>query len=155
MTRRRNVQPRGDTLDTVSAEFDDSAALHSFLALTGRRPEPATAEQIRTVVRRLRVLLGEALEQSRRVGVDLTPPKLVALCDELLHEAREPGYRPAFNDSVEGFFLGGLFDELVLEPSNIFDTVTSTDGREFYVPLSAEQWIACLEVLRLSLAPQQ
>jgi len=139
----------------VSAEFDDSAALHSFLALTGRRPEPATAEQIRTVVRRLRVLLGEALEQSRRVGVDLTPPKLVALCDELLHEAREPGYRPAFSDSVEGFFLGGLFDELVLEPSNIFDTVTSTDGREFYVPLSAEQWIACLEVLRLSLAPQQ
>jgi hypothetical protein len=95
------------------------------------------------------------LEQSHRVGVDLTPLKLVVLCDELLREAQEPGYRPVFDDSVEGFFLSGLFEDLVIEPSNIFDTVTDPDGRQFYVPLSADQWIACLETLKLSLAPQQ
>lgn len=155
MTSRRKLQPGGTTPRESRAESDNSGAGHPLTDLTGGRPEPVTSAQIRTVVRRLRVLLGEALEQSRRVGVELTPLKLVALCDELLREAHEPGYRPAFDDSVEGFFLGGLFDELVVEPSNIFDTVISTDGREFYVPLSAEQWIACLETLRLSLAPQQ
>ncbi len=155
MTSRRKIQPDGDEFEKPRPQPDSSTASDAFADLTGHAPAPATAEQIRTVVRRLRVILGEALEQSRRVGVELTPLKLVALCDELLREAREPGYRPAFDDSVEGFFLSGLFDELVLEPSNIFDTVTSTDGREFYVPLTPDQWIACLETLRLSLAPQQ
>lgn len=32
---------------------------------------------------------------------------------------------------------------------------TSLDGGTYYVPLSAENWTACLEALRLSLSPHQ
>lgn len=122
--------------------------------MTGAPPAPLSAAQMASVLKRLRVLLGEAILEGKRVGVELTPPKLAALCDELIREASEPGYRPDFGTSVEAFFLGGVFEQLMQEPSNIFDQVRAADGREYYVPLTPEQWIACLAHLRLSLLPQ-
>ena len=132
-----------------------SAGAEVVAEMTGHLPKPLTPEQMKPILHRLRVILGEAVEQGERVGVDLNAPKLAMLCDELLREASEPGYRPAFDDSVEGFFLGGVFDELVQQPSNIFDQVMGTDGREYYVPLTTEQWIACLQRLRFSFLPHQ
>ncbi len=132
-----------------------SPGVVSFVENFGSRPAPVDPAQAATVVKRLRVLLGEALENARRCGVELRPPALVAVCDELLREVRDPGYRPDFGESVEGFLLSGLFDELVQQPSNIFEIATSPDGREYYVSLSPENWAACLAVLRLSLSPHQ
>jgi hypothetical protein len=122
--------------------------------MIGAAPAPLSAEQMASVLRRLRVILGDAIEEGKRLGVELTPSKAARVCDELIREAEEPGYRPDFGSSVEGFFLDGVFDQLVQEPSNIFDQVQATDGREYYVPLTPEQWIACLGRLRFSLLPQ-
>jgi len=58
-----------------------------------------------------------------------------------------------YGPTVEGFILGGIFDELVQQPSNIFDVAVDREGGQFYVPLSADNWIACLEALRFSLLP--
>lgn len=135
----------------LSLTSPDSEALS---AMTGAESKPLSAKQTASVVKRLRVILGEAMEEGKRLGVELTPPKLAAICDELLHEARNAGYQPDFGSSVEGFFLRGVFDQLVQEPSNIFDQVQALDGREYYVPLTPEQWVACLSTLRLSLLPQ-
>ena len=57
--------------------------------------------------------------------------------------------------TVEGFFFTGLFDEMMQQPSNIFDEVTDARGVSYYVPLTAETWIRCLETLRLILLPSQ
>jgi hypothetical protein len=144
--------------DIIGAgHFDDdlSPGVASFIANFGQRPRPVDAQQVRTVVKRLRVLLGEGIANAKRCGVELTSAQLVRVCDDLLREVRESGYRPDYDESVAGLLLGGIFDELVQQPSNIFDVATSLDGGTYYVPLSAENWTACIEALRLSLAPHQ
>ncbi len=136
-------------------EVPESVAARSLLEMTGKPPTPATPQQIRGIVKRLQVLLGESMEQGGHLGVDVTPAKLARVCDELLHEARHPGYRPRHDGSVEGFFFAGVFEDLVQQPSNIFDEVTGIDGKAYYVPLTVETWIQCLETLRLVLSPSQ
>jgi len=140
-----------------AGHFDDdlTPGVASFIANFGKRPKPADADQIRTVVKRLRVLLGEGLVNAKRCGVELTPLQLVRVCDDLLREAREGGWQPDYGTTVEGFILGGIFDELVQQPSNIFDVAVNREGGQFYVPLSADNWTACLEALRFSLLPSQ
>lgn len=125
------------------------------MRLLGHAPAPATSHQLKSVIRRLEVVLGEALEGGRRVGVEVTPAKLALLCDELLIEAEQPGYRPANDGTVEAFFFGGLFEEMVQQPSNIFEEVTSPEGKSFYVPLTVETWTECLRTLRTLLTPSQ
>jgi hypothetical protein len=142
--------------DIVGAAFfgdELSPGVASFIANFGKRPRPVDVQQARTVVKRLRLLLGEHMVNATRCGVEITAAKLERVCDDLLREARESGWRPDYGASVEGFILGGIFDELVQQPSNIFDIATNRDGQQYYVPLSAENWTACLEALRLSLAP--
>ena len=139
----------------AAPEPEESQGARALAQMTGHAPKPPTPQQIRSIVKRLQVLLGEAMEQGERVGVEVTPPKLARVCDELLHEAHHPGYRPRHDGSVEGFFLAGVFEDLVQQPSNIFDEVIGADGKAYYVPLTAETWIQCLETLRLVLSPSQ
>lgn len=133
----------------------ESEGTRALAEMIGHPPTPATPQQIRGIVKRLQVLLGEAMEQGERVGVEVTPPKLARVCDELLTEARHPGYRPVHDGSVEGFFFAGVFEDLVQQPSNIFDEVMGADGKAYYVPLTVETWVQCLETLRLLLSPNQ
>lgn len=154
--KRRFAHRQSDSLDGPGeAGAAPSIGSSAVSALTGSAPVPATPQQIRSVVKRLEVLLGEAIEQGRRVGVDVTPPKLARLCDELLREAREPGYRPENDGSVEAFFFAGIFEDLVQQPSNIFEQVSAPDGKEYYVPLTLETWEACLQALKFLLSPSQ
>jgi hypothetical protein len=150
MRRRFQSDPESSV-----AEPRESEGARALANITGTPPKPATPQQIRGIVKRLQVLLGEAMEQGDRVGVEVTPPKLARVCDELLHEARHPGYRPRHDGSVEGFFFAGVFEDLAQQPSNIFDEVTGADGKAYHVPLTVETWIQCLETLRLVLSPSQ
>jgi len=151
--KRRTLRSGADIAMTMGT--DESAKNSLLVGMAEPSQKPISKDQMRKVLKRLRVLLGEAIEQGSRVGLDLSSVKLAALCGELIREAEELGYRPAYDDSVEGFFLGGVFDELMQQPSNIFDAVMGLDGVDYYVPLSAENWIACLEALRFSLQPSQ
>ena len=72
-----------------------------------------------------------------------------------LRKARYPGCRPRHDGSVEGFFFAGVFEDLVHQPSNIFDEVIGANGKAYYFPLTVETWIVCLETLRLVLSPSQ
>lgn len=56
---------------------------------------------------------------------------------------------------MESFFFAGVFEDLVHQPSNIFDEVIGADGKACYVPLTVETRIECLETLRLVLSPSQ
>jgi hypothetical protein len=46
------------------------------------------------------------------------------------------------------FFIHGLYDELIQQPSNIFETKLFPDGSTRYVPIGRAVWKACLERLR-------
>jgi hypothetical protein len=100
------------------------------------------------VVRKLQVLLGEALAEANQSGVNLTVDSLVQVVEEALREASDMGYRAGFPATVEGIFLSGIYDDLVQQPSNIFDVVTRSNGKTYYVPLSSGVWIRCLESLK-------
>jgi hypothetical protein len=149
------IRSGNDTIGEGNFYDGLSPGVASFISNFGKRPKPVDAEQARTVVKRLRVLLGENVLNARRCGVELTAVHLVRVCDDLLREARETGFRPDYGESLEGFQLAGIFDELVQQPSNIFDVATNSQGQQYYVPLGTENWIACLEALRLSLSPCQ
>jgi len=139
--------------DTVGAGYLDgdlSPGVACFIANFGRRPRPVDAQQVRTVVKRLRVLLGEGNRNAKRCGVELNAAQLVRVCDDLQREAQEPDFCPDYGSTVEGFILSGIFDELGQQPSNIFDLSTNSQGQQYYVPLSAEKWTTYLETLRLS-----
>ena len=109
---------------------------------------PVTSRDLRPVIRKLEVLLGEALGEAQKSGVNLPVTSLVTVIDEAVHEATDLGYRAKFPQTVEGVFLSGIYDELVQQPSNIFDVVTRADGKSYYVPLSSGVWIRCLKSLR-------
>jgi len=84
--------------------FDDglTPGVASFIANFGRRPKTVDAAQARVVVQRLRVLLGEAVAGAKRCGVDLTAAQFIRVCDDLLREVRECGYRPDYGTTSRG-----------------------------------------------------
>jgi hypothetical protein len=60
--------------DIIGAgHFDDdlSPGVASFIANFGQRPRPVDAQQVRTVVKRLRVLLGEGIASVKGSVLDI------------------------------------------------------------------------------------
>ncbi len=98
---------------------------------------PVSRRDLRPVIRKLEVVLGEALGRANKSGVGLPMSSLVLVIDEAVKEASDMEHRARFPQTVEGVFLSGIYDELVQQPSNIFDIVTRADGKSYYVPLSS------------------
>jgi hypothetical protein len=75
----------------------------------------------------------------------LKPVEIVSAIDAALAEA---GGQPSpFPDGADArtFFVHGLYDEIVQQPSNLFETRVFPDGSERYVPVGRAVWVACLE----------
>ena len=127
------------------------AAVKSDKDVVQEESRPVSRRDLRPVIRKLGVLLGEALAEANKSGVGLPLSSLVIVIDEAIKEASDLEYRAKFPKTVEGVFLSGIYDELVQQPSNIFDIVTRSDGKSYYVPLSSGVWIRCLQEVRKSL----
>jgi hypothetical protein len=60
----------------------------------------------------------------------------------------EAGGQPSpFPDGADArtFFVHGLYDEIVQQPSNLFETRVFPDGSERYIPVSQAVWTAGLD----------
>ena len=127
------------------------AAAANLEAFLGRPPDKVNQAQIKGILRRLRVRLGEASLEAAALGLDFDGPLVHEVLDHLLTETRQPGHTPFNDGSVRAWFVEGLFADLIQYPSNIFEIVTAADGSQNYLPLTPEAWATCLTKLKDSL----
>jgi len=108
--------------------------------------------QLKPIVKKLRAVFLNAIAEARACGMVLTPAHCGRVIDEALLECANPAHSATFRQDVEGAYLLSLYEELIQQPSNIFDVVTREDGRQYYVALSSDIWRRCLERLKHDLA---
>lgn len=105
-------------------------------------------KRIAEIVLRLEQVIVDYLALGRKMEIEISGEALLDVIDEVTNEAHERPPGKPFAETPEGFFLSGLYEELVQQPSNIFEQVTQADGKEYYVPLKPALWCACLGRLR-------
>ncbi len=104
--------------------------------------------QISQVVKKLQVVIADYLESGRDIDIRLTPLEIISAVEAAIQEtAGKPSPWPDGADA-RTFFIHGLYDELIQQPSNIFETKLFPDGSTRYVPIGRAVWKACLEKLR-------
>jgi hypothetical protein len=126
-----------------------AANLEAFL---GRPPDKVNQSQIKGILRRLKVRLGEASAEAAALGIPFDGPLVHEVIDHLITETHTPGHTPFNNGSVRAWFIDGLFADLIQYPSNIFEIVTAADGTQNYLPLTPAAWALCLTKLKESLS---
>lgn len=103
---------------------------------------------VEAVAARVRVAMADYLESGRPLGLKLKPVEVVSAIDAALKEAAGiPSPLPE-GDNARVFFLHGLYEEIVQQPSNLFETRMFPDGSERYVPMGRAVWRAGLEKVR-------
>ena len=103
--------------------------------------------QIERVVEKVEDMMATYLEGGAKLGLELDTAQVLAVIDRAMEEAGGRG-NPDFGTDVSGYHMSGLYEELIQQPSNIFEHVTREDGEKVYVPLSPALWQACLVRLR-------
>ncbi|TDU81736.1 hypothetical protein EI77_01046 [Prosthecobacter fusiformis] len=104
--------------------------------------------QIEAVIGKLQIVMSDYLESGKPLKITLSPVEILSALDAAIHEANgQPSPWPDGAD-VRTFFIHGLYDEIIQQPSNIFETRVFPDGSERYIPVSKATWKACLAQLR-------
>ncbi|MBM3847393.1 MAG: hypothetical protein FJ405_14070 [Verrucomicrobia bacterium] len=117
-------------------------------------PQPLDARTIQPVVRRLERVAADYLAGAPRVGVQLDLEDLDFVIARLISESQGLVQLPAFAEDTKGFFLAGLYDELLREPSNIFHQIEVSEESVRLEAMTAEFWRACLQAWRIRLPRQ-
>lgn len=104
--------------------------------------------QIGTVVSKLQVVIADYLDSGKPLKITLSAFEILSAVEASIQEAAgQPSPWPDGADA-RTFFVHGLYDEIIQQASNIFETKLFPDGSERYVPISRATWRACLEHLR-------
>lgn len=114
------------------------------------QPPAASADLIATV-RRLTELCADHLATAPRLGLQPTPDHLLRAVDAALAEATDGPLPDWKQDDIEGYFLQGLYEELIQQPANLFTDTRLLHGEEVPVPISAATCIECLRVFRAAI----
>lgn len=108
---------------------------------------PAASSDLVAAVRRLTQICAEQLASAPRLGLQARTEHLLQVIDAA--EAEAAGLPPpAWGADVEGYFLQGLYEELIQQPGNLFTGTRLVQGEEVPVPLSVDNWRECLRVFR-------
>jgi len=109
------------------------------------------AAAVKAVVARVQLAMADYLESGKGLGIVLQPVEIVSALDAALAEA--DGQPSPWPDGADArtFFLHGLYDEIVQQPSNLFETRVFPDGSERYVPVGKAVWRAGLELTKAAI----
>jgi hypothetical protein len=104
--------------------------------------------QIGTVVSKLQVVIADYLDSGKPLKITLSAFEILSAVEAAVQEAA--GNPSPWPDGADArtFFVHGLYDEIIQQPSNIFETKLFPDGSERYIPISRATWKVCLESLR-------
>ena len=107
----------------------------------------ADTRQIGTVVSKLQVVIADHLESGKPLKITLSAYEILSAIEAAIQEAA--GRPSPWPDGADArtFFVHGLYDEIIQQPSNIFETKLFPDGTERYIPISRATWKTCLECL--------
>ncbi|MCA1962491.1 MAG: hypothetical protein LDL31_00940 [Prosthecobacter sp.] len=109
----------------------------------------AQPRDIEALVEKLSIVVADDLEGGATLGIRLGPVEIVSAIDAALEEAfGRPSPWPDGAGARE-FFLHGLYEEIIQQPSNLFETRMFPDGSKRYLPVNCGTWKACLEALRM------
>lgn len=108
----------------------------------------ADTRQISAVVSKLHVVIADYLDSGKPLKITLSAVEIISAVDAAIREAGDqPSPWPDGADA-RSFFVHGLYDEIIQQPSNIFETKLFPDGSERYIPINRSTWKACLDRLR-------
>lgn len=109
---------------------------------------PVDTTQLSSVVHKLSVVMADYLENGKAIDIVLNPVEILSAIDAAIRESE--GLPSPWPDGADArtFFIHGLYDELIQQPSNIFETRLFPDGTARYIPIARATWKACLEKLR-------
>ena len=109
---------------------------------------PADLRQIQNVISKVQIAIADYLQSGAPLNITLNPVEILSAIEAAIREAE--GRPSPWPDGADArtFFIHGLYDDLIQQPSNIFETKRFPDGTERYLPISPATWKACLEKLR-------
>lgn len=109
---------------------------------------PADLRQIQDVLGKVQIAIADYLKSGAPLQITLNPVEILSAIEAAIREA--DGQPSPWPDGADArtFFIHGLYDDLVQQPSNIFETKLFPDGTERYIPISRATWKACLEGLK-------
>jgi hypothetical protein len=89
--------------------------------------------QIGTVVSKLQVIIADYLESGKPLKITLSAYEILSAIEAAIQEAA--GRPSPWPDGADArtFFVHGLYDEIIQQPSNIFETKLFPDGTERYI----------------------
>ncbi|MCF7788561.1 MAG: hypothetical protein K9N47_20735 [Prosthecobacter sp.] len=107
----------------------------------------ADTAQTAAVLARVSIVMADYLESGKPIGIALNPVEILSAIWAAIKEAEgQPSPWPDGADA-RAFFIHGLYDEIIQQPSNIFETKLFPDCTERYIPLDKATWKACLQRL--------
>jgi hypothetical protein len=108
----------------------------------------ADTRAISAVVSKLHVVIADYLDSGKPLKITLSAIEILSAVEAAIRESEgQPSPWPDGAD-VRTFFIHGLYDDLIQQPSNIFETKLFPDGSERYIPVGRATWKACLVKLR-------
>lgn len=143
---RREIQVRhaAGAPESVAAVIRTERELEKLIA----GESTADTRQISAVVSKLHVVIADYLDSGKPLKITLNAVEILSAVEAAIREAcGQPSPWPDGADA-RTFFVHGLYDEIIQQPSNIFETKLFPDGTERYIPISRSTWKACLEKLR-------
>ncbi len=114
------------------------------------KSKPASSADFVAAVRRLTQVCADYLASAPRLGLQPTPAHLLRIVDAALAEVSD-GPPTTWGEDVEGYFLQGLYEELIQQPANLYTGTRLLNGQEVPVPISLENWFECLRVFRAAI----
>ena len=112
-----------------------------------------TSPEHANLVARLEELLIRYLESGKRSSLSLSQEQIFFVVDAAVEHASRQ-IIPQFDETESGYFMSGLFEELIQQPQSIFEKVEDESGHHTWKPLSPEIWENCLRHFRQSLFEQ-
>lgn len=141
---RRPIRQAVEIPQTTAAVIKTQRELKKLIA----GESTADTRQIGTVVSKLQVVIADYLDSGKPLKITLSAFEILSAVEAAIQEA--VGHPSPWPDGADArtFFVHGLYDEIIQQPSNIFETKRFPDGTERYIPISRATWKACLEHLR-------
>ena len=122
----------------------------------GEAPPPAAAPltpqeekvELARIVPRLESIVIRHLESARKSGIELEQPEILLVVEALQAEASGQPPGRLHEDEIKRYAMESLYEELLAEPSNIFQVTKVNEETTRYDALQRPFWQACLAELK-------
>lgn len=110
--------------------------------------EPPDPTQIPAIVNKLQSVIANYMRGLAGGEFQINAEDILQATNQALAESDGTPWPYPEGENAHAFIVHGLYEEIVQQPSNIFETRIFPDGSERYIPIGKGMWKACLHALR-------